>query len=69
MKYKIKNQICLGEVGYDDKVFPGTFKGRAVAFKRVAILDAKNNKEDALKKLDHPNIVKLIHVETVVNFK
>jgi hypothetical protein len=69
MKFKLKNQICLGEVGYDDKVFPGTFKGRAVAFKRVALLDAKDNKEDALKKLNHPNIVKLIHVETVVNFR
>ena len=69
MKYKLKTQICLGEVGYDDKVFPGTFEGRAVAFKRVALLDAKDNKEDALKKLNHPNIVQLIHVERVVNFK
>jgi serine/threonine-protein kinase/endoribonuclease IRE1 len=50
-------------------VFPGTFQGREVAIKRVELINATDNEEEALKQLDHPNIVKLFHVECTDDFK
>jgi serine/threonine protein kinase len=43
---------------------------RKVAVKRIQIENVENNKEEeALKKLDHPNVVKLYHVESDSDFR
>jgi serine/threonine protein kinase len=62
MEIQYNRKVPLGEGGYGS-VFPGTFQGREVAVKRVLLNMANFNEEEALKKLDHPNIVKIFHVE------
>jgi hypothetical protein len=43
---------------------------RKVAVKRIQIENVENNKEEeALQKLDHPNVVKLYHVESDSDFR
>ena len=71
MEFEIKfdREIRLGEGGYG-AVFPGTFQGNKVAVKRVQLIDATNeNEENILQKLNHPNIVKLFHIDRDDNFK
>ncbi len=60
--------VRLGQGGYGS-VFPGTFRGRQVAVKRVALIDADEKEENALQQLDHFNVVKLYHVEINGPFK
>ena len=58
----------LGSGGYSH-VFAGMHKGKdgsekAVAVKRILLLDAANDNEvKVMQQLDHPNTVKLLHVE------
>jgi hypothetical protein len=44
---------------------------RKVAVKRIQIKNVQNDKggEGALQKLDHPNVVKLYHVESDSHFR
>jgi hypothetical protein len=44
---------------------------RKVAVKRIQIENVQNNKggEEALQNLDHPNVVKLYHVESDSDFR
>ncbi|KAI9550631.1 hypothetical protein GHT06_000622 [Daphnia sinensis] len=59
----------LGQGGYGS-VFLGEFEGRKVAVKRVEVFHLGNdNEENALKRFDHPNIVKLFYSEKDNNFK
>ncbi|XP_057373272.1 uncharacterized protein LOC130694143 [Daphnia carinata] len=57
----------LGEGGFAT-VYRGTFGGREVAVKRVLMRDVHKKEEEAMLKLDHPNIVKLFHCEKDENF-
>jgi hypothetical protein len=71
MKIKFDREALLGVGGYGS-VFPGTFQGNKVAVKRVLIpigASATDNEEDALKQLEHPNIIKCLHCETDATFK
>jgi|688.fasta_scaffold2867828_1 serine/threonine protein kinase len=69
MEIQLNDKIRLGEGGYGS-VFPGVFRGRKVAVKRVLLIDATNeNEEKILKDLDHPNVVKLIHFYKDDTFK
>jgi hypothetical protein len=44
--------------------------GSKVAVKRIQIENVENNKGgEALQKLDHPNVVKLFHVESDSDFR
>jgi serine/threonine protein kinase len=53
----------LGSGGYSF-VFAGTYKGKVVAVKRILLLNAGDDNEvKVMQQLDHPNIVKLLHVE------
>jgi serine/threonine protein kinase len=44
---------------------------KKVAVKRIQIENVENNKGEveALQKLDHPNVVKLYHVESDIDFR
>jgi hypothetical protein len=52
-------------------VFEGTWNEKKVAVKRIQIATSESNKqeEEALQKLDHPNIVKLFHVQIDADFR
>jgi hypothetical protein len=52
MEIEFNKNVRLGEGGYGS-VFPGIFKNRHVAVKRVDLLHATDN-EEALKQLRHP---------------
>ncbi len=67
MEIQYNREVQLGEGG-SGSVFPGTFQGREVAVKRVLLNMANGNEEEALKKLNHPNIVKLFYVERTDDF-
>lgn len=68
MEIKLDNQLRLGR-GDFGSVFSGTFRGRKVAIRRIELIDASDNEVEALKQLDHPNIIKLFHVECNDDFK
>jgi serine/threonine protein kinase len=62
-------KVPLGEGGFGS-VFPGTFNGRQVAVKRVALHKVNNdNEEKTLQQLNHPNVIKLFHSESNDEFK
>ena len=52
----------LGDGGYGT-VVSGMYKGQKVAVKIVRLINTNESEEHILKQLDHPNIVKLFHVE------
>jgi serine/threonine protein kinase len=59
----------LGSGGYSF-VFAGTYKGKVVAVKRIQLLNAGDDNEvKVMQQLDHPNIVKLLHVENNDDFR
>ena len=70
MKIEITNKNTpLGSGGYSH-VFAGTYKDQVVAVKRIQLLDAADDNEvKVMQQLDHPNIVKLLHVEDDENFR
>jgi serine/threonine protein kinase len=56
--------------GCYETVYQGTWMNRKVAVKRIQIENVENNKGgEALQKLDHPNVVKLFHVESDSDFR
>lgn len=61
-------KIRLGEGSYGT-VFPGMYKGQKVAVKMVRLIDTDENEEHNLKRLNHPNIVRLFHVENDIKDK
>ena len=64
-----KNKL-LGQGGFG-KVFEAVWRDKPVAIKRIPLSDITSNEreEEALKKLDHPNIIKLLHVESDSKFR
>jgi serine/threonine protein kinase len=58
----------LGQGGFGS-VFNGKFGGKEVAVKRVESIETDEREEDALKKLNHLNVVQLYHVEIHEAFK
>ncbi|XP_057373158.1 death-associated protein kinase 1-like [Daphnia carinata] len=67
MKIWFDRQQPIGEGGFG-MVNKGKFGGREVAVKRVEMRHVDKREEDAMLKLDHPNIVKLLHYETDNDF-
>ena len=61
----------LGKGGFA-VVFRGTFDGKPVAVKRLqedtVAIDVQRE-ETALRRLDHPNVIRLIYVENDEDFK
>jgi serine/threonine protein kinase len=68
MEIQLNREVLLGKGGFG-AVFLGTFQGCEVAVKRVELIRANANEEKSLKQIDHPNIVKLLHVEFTDDFK
>ena len=69
MEIQFDRDFQLGQSGFGS-VFPGTFQGNKVAVKRVILIDATNeNEENIMQQLDHPNVVKLFHIDRDDNFK
>ena len=69
MRTGTDGKVSLGQ-GRFGSVFPGKYKGRQVAVKRVQLYLVSDIEEiDALQRLDHPNIVKLFYSESDENFK
>ncbi|KAK4011276.1 hypothetical protein OUZ56_020390 [Daphnia magna] len=62
MKILIERDALLGEGGFA-AVFKGKFGGREVAVKRIELHKVDEREEDAMLKLEHPNIIKLLHCE------
>ena len=52
-------------------VFAGTYKGKNVAVKRILLPVAVDDNEVKVMQqiLDHPNVVKLLHVENDEDFR
>ena len=69
-----QNKI-LGQGGYGT-VFEGVWCDKPAAIKRIELInisgedEGKNRREEeALQKLDHPNVIKLLHVERDSTFR
>ena len=60
----------LGEGRYGI-VFEGVWSDKPVAIKRIQLTHIASIKreEDALLKLNHPNVIKLLHVENDSTFR
>lgn len=76
MSLQFDSSTLLGTGGFG-RTFPGEFEGRQVAVKKIEqdqlnhqFLDRDRKKEEeALLELDHPNIVKLFHIQRHENFE
>ena len=68
--FTIGDQLGKGGFGL---VYRGTFRGRDVAIKKVRINDPTPEKAareyDVILKLDHPNVLKLLHVKKMNGFR
>ena len=69
VKYLDKNKR-LGK-GAFGTVFEGVWREKPVAIKRILLSDIVSNEreEEALQKLDHPHVIKLLHVESDSTFR
>ena len=69
VKYLDKNKR-LGK-GAFGTVFEGVWREKPVAIKRIQLSDIKSNEreEAALQKLDHSNVIKLLHVDSDSTFR
>jgi serine/threonine protein kinase len=69
LRIKFDRNAVLGR-GYYGIVFKGEWNNKIVAVKRIELAKCENKKEEeALQKLDHPNVVKLYHVEKDDDFR
>ncbi|XP_045023474.1 uncharacterized protein LOC116917140 [Daphnia magna] len=58
----------LGRGGFGH-VLKGKYGGREVAVKRVELRFVNKKEEEALRALDHPNVVKLLHCDSDEDFR
>jgi hypothetical protein len=66
----INQENILGTKG-NTMVYEGVWDEKPVAIKRMDLINTRYNrpKVEALKKLNHPNIVKLFHTQSDENFR
>jgi serine/threonine protein kinase len=67
---KIDKKQILGQGGYGI-VYKGLWGEEAVAVKRIQSANTESNEkeEEALKSLNHPNVIKLLDVEVDKDFR
>jgi serine/threonine-protein kinase/endoribonuclease IRE1 len=61
----LDKETILGNGDYGD-VFLGEWNSKRVAVKQIKLSEMKTQKQEdelTLMRLDHPNVVKLLHVE------
>jgi len=70
------NHFTIGEelgVGGFGQVHRGTFNGSEVAIKKIQIVRQTEERAarecDVMRMLDHPNVLKLLHVEDKEEFR
>lgn len=71
MKVECDSRQILGR-GLYGTVFRGIYEDRPVAVKRIQIIDLEDanlREEEVLKKIRHPNVIRLLHVEIDHVFK
>jgi serine/threonine protein kinase len=66
----LSSNKLIGKGGFGT-VFEGVWCEKLVAIKRIALSNIASNEreEEALKKLDHPNVIKLLLVESDPMFR
>jgi hypothetical protein len=64
--FNLHNKLGEGRYGI---VCKGDWDGKTVAIKRIQLHQCCKQEEDAMKKLDHPNVVKFVHAESDDNFR
>ena len=57
--FTVGEQIGRGQYG---QVYRATFEGSQVAIKRI-LIDGGGHEYEGMKKMDHPNVLKLLHLE------
>jgi serine/threonine protein kinase len=69
LSIKFERETVLGKGAYGT-VFRGEWNNKRVAVKRIELAKCEAKKEEeALKWLDHPNVVKLFHIDTYDSFR
>ena len=63
-----KREKLLGSGGYG-AVYEGVWKNERVAVKRIQLINVDGQEEKALRQLNHPNVIKLFHVEDDLEFR
>ncbi len=68
--FHIETSKVLGKGGFS-YVFEGSYHKEIVAIKRVLLENVESTKheEEAMKKLDHPNVIKLLHTQDDSHFR
>jgi serine/threonine-protein kinase/endoribonuclease IRE1 len=64
--FDLKNKLGEGRYGI---VCKGSWDGKTVAIKRIQLHHCCNQEEEAMKKLDHPNVIKIFHAESDEHFR
>ncbi|XP_046458524.1 cyclin-dependent kinase F-4-like isoform X2 [Daphnia pulex] len=67
--YRIKNELGSGGFG---SVWEGVWRRQKVAVKKMIISDFTKlcrEREESLLKLNHPNVVKMYHIESNLDYK
>jgi serine/threonine protein kinase len=64
--FDLKNKLGEGRYGI---VYKGDWDGKTVAIKRIKLDQCCKQEEEAMKKLEHPNVVKFFHAESDENFR
>jgi hypothetical protein len=64
--FDLNNKLGEGRYGI---VCKGYWSGKTVAVKRIQLPQCCNQEEEAMKKLDHPNVVKFLHAESDQHFR
>ena len=71
MKVECDSRQILGR-GLYGTVFRGIYEERPVAVKRIQVIDLEDanlREEETLRKIRHPNVIRLFHVEEDNVFK
>ncbi|XP_045030478.1 uncharacterized protein LOC116923724 [Daphnia magna] len=68
MEIWFDRKAFLGRGGFGH-VLKGKYGGREVAVKRVELRFVNEKEEEALRALDHPNVVKLLHCDSDEDFR
>jgi serine/threonine-protein kinase/endoribonuclease IRE1 len=64
--FNLEDKLGEGRYGI---VCKGCWGRKTVAIKRIQLHQCCTQEEEAMKKLDHPNVVKFVHAESDEHFR